>query len=281
MKKGKIINIVITIILGMFIFTACMSKTTTTDSVSEKETADSEEGNKVTTITEEQGTLEDKTLFVYCGAGMTKPFTDIVEEFQKETGATVEVTYANAAQIISQITVSNEGDLFIAGDKGELSAIQDEYVTDTKNLVKHIPIIAVQTGNPKGITALKDFAKEGVTVVLGDSKATPIGKISDRALTDTGIIESVNVIARTATAPEIATALSLGQCDAAIIWKENTKVEGVEAVETADMDQYIKTIPAASLKCSTNTEVLEAFLTYLDTDTAKGIWKSYGYELLN
>lgn len=39
---------------------------------------------------------------------MTKPFTEIVEDFQNESGATVEVTYANAAQIISQITASNE-----------------------------------------------------------------------------------------------------------------------------------------------------------------------------
>lgn len=171
--------------------------------------------------------------------------------------------------------------IYLLQHQGELSAIQDEYVANTKILVKHIPVIAVQTGNPKEISTLIDFANEGVKVVLGDSEATPIGKISDKALTDAGVLDNVNVIARTTTAPEITTALSLGQCDAAIIWKENTNAEGIEVVETTDMDQYIKIIPAASLKCSTNTEVLEAFLTYLDTDAAKSIWESYGYELIN
>lgn len=281
MKRGKIIYILISICFGVFMLTACTSKTITTESVNEKDTIETEDKSKDMVTTEVQSILEGKKLFVYCGAGMTKPFTEIVKDFQNESGATVEVTYANAAQIISQITVSNEGDLFIAGDQGELSAIQDEYVADTKSLVKHIPVIAVQTGNPKEISTLTDFANEGIKVVLGDSEATPIGKISDKALTDAGVLDHVNVIARTTTAPEIATALSLGQCDAAIIWRENTKAEGIEVVENTDMDQYIKIIPAASLKCSTNTEVLEAFLTYLDTDAAKSIWESYGYELIN
>jgi molybdate transport system substrate-binding protein len=263
MKKRKVICSLFTICLGVFIFTACSSNTTTSKPVDEKTT------------------LKGRTLFVYCGAGMTKPFTEIVEAFQNKTGATVDVTYANAAQIISQITASNEGDLFIPGDQGELSTIQEEYVADTKSLVKHIPVIAVQTKNPKSICAIKDLSNEDIKVVLGDSEATPIGKLSDKALTDAGILDSVNVIARTTTAPEIATALSLGQCDAAIIWKENVNVEGVEIVETTDMEKYIKTVPAASLKCSTNTETLEAFLLYLETDTAKDIWENYGYELLN
>lgn len=292
MKKGKFIFMLIAMCLEVFILTACSTSTTTSGEavddnanieleVSVTEEAASNEDIKDTTTLEEQNTLEGKTLFVYCGAGMTKPFTEIVEAFQNETGAKVEVTYANAAQIISQITTSNEGDLFIAGDQGELSTIQDDYVTDTKSLVKHIPVLAVQTGNPKSITALKDLINENVTVVLGDNQATPIGKLADKALTDAGILDSVNVIARTTTAPEIATALSLNQCDAAIIWKENANVEGVEVVETTDMEKYIKTVPAASLKCSTNTETLEVFLSYLDTDLAKDIWKSYGYELLN
>lgn len=263
MKKRKGIYFLFAMCLGVFMLAACSTSTTTSED------------------TDEQITLEGKTLFVYCGAGMNKPFTEIVEAFQNETGATVEVTYANVAQIIAQITTSNEGDLFIAGDQGELSTIEEEYVTDTKSLVKHIPVIAVQTGNPKGITALADLSNKGVIVVLGDSVATPIGKLSDKALSEASILDNVNIIARTTTAPEIATALSLGQCDTAIIWKENVNMEGVEAVETTDLDDYIKTVPAASLKCSKNAETLEAFLSYLDTNTAKGMWESYGYELLN
>lgn len=289
MKKRNGICIILAMFLAVFMLTACSSNNTTSVSVSDETSVESKETEEIpenedntdTTNTNELPALEGKTLFVYCGAGMTKPFTEIVEDFQNETGAKVEVTFANAAQIISQIKASKEGDLFIAGDEGELSTIQDDYVTDTKSLVKHIPVIAVQSGNPKNIKSLADFANDDVVVVLGDNKATPIGKIADKALSDAGILSSVTIISRTTTAPEIATALSLGQCDTSIIWKENANIEGVEVVESKDMEPYVKTVPAASLKCSTNDEVLEAFLLYLNTDTVKNIWISYGYELQN
>lgn len=223
--------------------------------------------------------LSGKTLFIYCGAGMKKPLADIADAFQKSTGAKVEVTYGNAAQIISQIKTSDQGDIFVAGDEGDLASIRDECIASVKSLAKHIPVIAVQKDNPKKITGLKDFNRKGVEVVLGDNSATPIGKIADKALKEAGVLSDINIVSRAATAPEIATALSLGQCDAVIVWKENTKVKGVEILESTEMDKYIKVIPAASLKCSTNTEAREAFLSYLDTDSVKEIWKNYGYEM--
>lgn len=220
-----------------------------------------------------------QSLFIYCGAGMKDPVAKIVAAFQKESGVIVEVTYGNAAQITSQITASKKGDLFIPGDQNDLSTIQDQFVSSAKPLVKHVPVLAVQSGNPQHITGLKDLTKSGLKVVLGDNTATPIGKLSDTVLNKMGILNNVNVIARESTAPAITTAISLGQCDAGITWKENANVKGVEVVKTTDLDNYIKTIPAASLKCSTNTEELKTFLKFLDSNKAHSIWTNSGYEL--
>ena len=230
----------------------------------------------------ESGTTEDLTgesMFVYCGAGMTKPFSEIVDEFESETGATVEVSFGNTGQIISQIQASNEGDLFIAGDSTDLESIKDTYVEGVENLVKHIPVLAVQEGNPDNITSLSDLAEDGVEVVLGDGESTPIGKIANKALTNLDILDKVNVVARMTTAPEIANALSLGECDAVIVWKENTNLDKVEVVDTTDLDNYVKTVPAATLSTKENDEVTAAFLDYLNSSEAQDIWVKYGYEI--
>jgi len=224
--------------------------------------------------------LDGKTMQVYCGAGMTKPFEEIAKSFKEETGCEINIVYANAAQIQTQIKTTEEGDLFIAGSADELKPVE-EYVADRKDIVKHIPVLVVKKGNPLSITGLNDLAKEGVEVVLGDADATPIGKIANKAFSDLGILKSVNVVARTTTAPEIFTALSVGECDAIIVWKENVSGSDMEIVNTADLDAYIKTVPAASLKCSKNTEALNEFIAFLDKDKAKDIWKNYGYEVLN
>lgn len=190
--------------------------------------------------------LAGKTLMIYCGAGMTKPFTEIAAAFEQETGCAMEVTYANAGQIQSQINTAQEGDLFIAGSADEVKPVSD-YVTASVNLVKHIPVLAVAAGNPKNLAGLNDLTNEGVVVALGDGDAMPLGKIANKALTELGILDKINVVARFATAPAIANALIMGECDAVILWKENAGDPSIEIVNTADLDPYIKTVPAASL----------------------------------
>ena len=93
-----------------------------------------------------------------------------------------------------------------------------------------------------------------------------------------GIFNSVNIIATTTTAPQIATAIASGEADAGIVWKENCKVEGIEIVNTTDLDKYIKTVPAAVLSFTADQEAADAFMTYLSTEEAKEIWAKYGYE---
>lgn len=222
--------------------------------------------------------LSGHSLSIYCGAGMTKPFQEIADQFKAATGCEMAITFANAAQIQTQINTAQEGDLFIAGSAEEVKPVEAA-VTSSTPLVKHIPVIAVPAGNPKNITCLKDLAKDGVEVIIGDPTSTPIGKIAQKAFADAGIADSVTISANTTTAPAMATAIAAGSADAAIVWKENCDADGVEIVDTKDMDAYIKTVPAAALKFTADEEALSAFLTYLSGDEAHAIWQKYGYEL--
>ena len=224
-----------------------------------------------------QKPLEGETLQIYCGAGMKNAFVEIADLFQEETGCEVNVMYANAAQIQSQINISEEGDFFIAGARVELKPVQ-KHVVAVKDLVKHIPVLVVTAGNPKDIHNLEDLVNPDVTFIMGNVEATPIGKIAKKALSEKGIFDKVNIAATTPTAPMIATAIARGEADAAIIWKENAKVEGCEIVDTPDMVPHIKTVPAARLDTSLNPEAADEFDAFLDTPEVLGIWMKYGYE---
>lgn len=224
--------------------------------------------------------LKGKKLHIYCGAGMSEPFKELADSFKNETGCEMNVTYGNAGQIQSQINTSKEGDLFIAGSADELQPV-NSYVAKSKDLVKHIPVLAVASGNTKSINGLADLTKSGITVIIGDTEATPIGKIAKKALSDLSIFNKVKIVATSATAPQMPTVVAKGEADAAIVWKENCNVKGVEVVKTTDLDKYVKTIPAAALRCTADQAAVDAFMAYLDTDTAKQIWAKYGYEKLN
>lgn len=225
--------------------------------------------------------LSGKTLKIYCGAGMTDPFAEIAEAFKQETGCEMEVTYANAAQIQSQIKTTEEGDFFIAGSVEETEPVAD-YVASSTDLVKHIPVLVVPEDNPAGVKSVADLSKCD-KVLVGDPESTPIGKIAKNVMTKAGIWDGMmkaDQITTTTTAPQIATALANGEGEAGIVWKENVPESGVEVIECEQMTNAIKTIPAAQLTCCADADTAAAFLEFLQGDTAKQIWQNYGYELV-
>ena len=116
--------------------------------------------------------------------------------------------------------------------------------------------------------------------MIGDPESTPIGKIAKKVFSDYKITDQVNLVATTSTAPQLATVISMDEADAAIIWKENADAEGVEICDTKDLDDYIKTIPAAHLTFHEDSEAAPAFSEFLQTEEAEKIWTSYGYELV-
>lgn len=224
--------------------------------------------------------LSGSQLNIYCGAGMTDPFTEIAAAFEAATGCKMDVTYANAAQIQTQIDTTKEGDFFIAGSAEELKPVE-QYVQESESLVKHIPVIAVPTANSKNIAGLADLANADL-LLIGDPESTPIGKIAKKALTDAGIwdgLEAKSAITTTTTAPQIGSALARGEGDAGIVWKENVKADGAKILETSDLDSYVKVIPAALLTCVADEVAAAEFQDYLGTSEAQDIWKKYGYEL--
>lgn len=232
-----------------------------------------------TQSTAQPANLEGQHLDVYCGAGMTEPFQEIADLFSEETGCTMNVTYANAAQIQTQINTTSEGDFFIAGSTDELTPVEG-MVASREELVKHIPVLAVPASNPANVTDIASLAS-AQHVLVGDPDATPIGKIAKKALSDAGLWDSLvsaGAITTTATAPQIATALASGEGDAGIVWKENVKGDGVSIVDTTDLDALVKVIPAAQLTCAQDVQAVDSFMEFLQTDAAWDIWASYGYE---
>ena len=211
---------------------------------------------------------------------MKDPFQEIADAFTAETGCEMVVTYDNAAGIQNKIKETQSGDFFIAGAADELKPVE-EFVQQSEDLVKHIPVIAVPTANPKNIAGLADLANCD-TLLIGDPESTPIGKIAKKALTDAGIwdgLQAKGALVTTTTAPQISAALAKGEGDAGIVWKENVKADGSKVLETSDMDKYVKTVPAALLTCVGDAEAANEFMDYLDTSAAQDIWKKYGYEL--
>jgi molybdate transport system substrate-binding protein len=204
----------------------------------------------------------------------------IGEKFKEKYGADVQFTYANSTELISQMEISKKGDLCIlASVEDYQSAKEKNLIKDEKELVKHIPAIAVPKGNPANITSLKDFGNPGVKIILGDPQVTPLGKLANKLFEKQGILESIkaNTVSTFSTVNEVVTFLSLGKGDCSIVWEDNVlnASKDLDLISIPESENMIKTIPICTLQSSSENELAQEFMNFTASDEAKEIFKKF------
>lgn len=233
--------------------------------------------------------FEGRELTVCAGAGLIKPMNELIENFENETGAQIQVRYGGSAEIFGFLT-SKECDVFVPGDYYYTEqAMGRNYVFNesVENLTLHVPVIAVPAGNPANISRLEDLAGPGVKLALGDPNGPAIGKVSEAICTQAGVLPAVenNTIVRTATVNQLLIYIASGEVDAAIIWEDMAswgEASGkLEIVPIPEEQNKIKTIPTAVSVYIEDPELAEAFNTYIAGEEAEDTWEKWGFEPCN
>jgi molybdate transport system substrate-binding protein len=226
-------------------------------------------------------TEEPHSLLVYCGAGMRKPMDEIGLLFEEEHGVYVNYNYAGSNTLLSQMELTQKGDVYMPGATYYFDCARDKGLTDYEQLIAyHVPVIAVPKGNPAGITSLDDLAEPEVAVILGDPKAAAIGKLANAILEKNGLYDAVekNVIARGATVNELIVYMSMKQADASIIWEDLVvNSEKMEIVEIPREQNIIKIIPIGTLTFSEQKDAAKMFVDFVASPAGKAIFKKYGF----
>jgi len=226
-------------------------------------------------------TEETHSLLVYCGAGMRQPMDEIGSLFEGEYGIPINYNYAGSNTLLSQMELTQMGDVYMPGATYYFDIAKEKGITDYEQRVAyHVPVIAVPKGNPAGITSLADLAKPGVTVILGDSKAAAIGRLGDKILEKNGIYDTVanNTIARGATVNELIVYTSMKQADASIIWGDLVvNSEKMEIVEIPREQNIIKIIPIGTLMFSEQKDAATKFVDFVASPEGKAIFEKHGF----
>jgi molybdate transport system substrate-binding protein len=221
-------------------------------------------------------------LLVYAGAGLKSAMDAIKTAYEADHNVTIEYVYAGSTQLISQIELSGKGDVFIVGSENAYQAAkEDGFASDTYyQVAHHTPCIAVQAGNPKGITSLEDLAKEGITVILGDPKANAIGQTAQKLIEKTGLAGiNDNCVSQAATVNEIVTQIASGQADAGIVTFDNVHSNAdIEIIEIPAEQNIDQIIPVCTLTLSEHPDAAQSFVDFIASDAGKQIFKDSGFE---
>jgi molybdate transport system substrate-binding protein len=229
----------------------------------------------VTTPAASQGSI-----LVYAGAGLKAPLDEIGPLFTEKTGIAVQYNYGGAGTLVSQMNLTKKGDVFMPGSTTEFKTAKSQgLVNESKFVAYHVPVIAVQKGNPKNITTLADFAQPGLKVALGDANATAIGKASTKMFAALNISAAVekNVVSRTPTINELTVIMQTGQADAAVLTLDQYDAKTMDMITIPLSQNVVLITPIGATTFSKNTDAANQFVSFVASDDGKAIFAKHGF----
>jgi len=226
-------------------------------------------------------------LMLFCGAGLRDAVEELIDTFETREAVTVQTTFDGSGKLLAQVTALKRGDLFMPGEpfyvqKATEQGLIAEATVDSVCYL--IPVIFVRKDNPAGVKALADLARPGVRVGLGDERSCAVGKATidllQRARVDLKRVER-NVSVRTATVPELATAVQLSLVDAAVIWQATARQfrDKGDIVWIPSEVSGAVPVPVAVMKSSTHRAEAERFIEFLKSQPARDIFVRHGYDV--
>lgn len=227
---------------------------------------------------------QGQSLLVHSGAGLSKAMDEMGQAFEKKYGAKVNFNYAACAQLLSQMEINKQGDVFVGGSLSDMDVAKQKGFSDKHvEVAYHIPAIAVPKGNPAGITCLADLAKPGVKLILGDEKTNAIGKKGVKIFEKNNLQAEIekNVVARAATVNEIVTKIGMGQADAGLIFEDNgADAKDIEVISIPQEQNAIDKVPVCVLSFSQNVELAQAFVDFTTSEEGKAIFVKHGFKVI-
>lgn len=236
--------------------------------------------NEQTTLpsnTQSTPSFTGQTLDIYVAAGLKKPMDQVIDLFQKETGATVVVNYNSSGALWAQINQGQPCDLYYSADWIYIEKAQQagKVEKDLKFLNDKIVLAVSPTGAAK-VTGINDLVKPGVTFVIADASA-PAGIYAKNALVNLGLWDKItnNLKAMPSTVNQVAIMVKEDQVDAGLLYSSTANGNQLKTVEVIDTKYSGEIIFGAAAMKGNKTELAHAFMDFASKNV--NLFEQYGW----
>jgi len=161
---------------------------------------------------------------VLAAASLKKPLTALAQQYKKQTGTDVVLSFGPSGGLTEQILQGQKCDLFFSADWRYIEKLKKagKTVYTRKFLKDYLVMVVSKDGEKKGIKNVYDITKPGVTVAVAAPKA-PVGQYTENALKKLGIWDKIksngNLKVRPATVTQVAMMVKNNQVDVGFIYR--------------------------------------------------------------
>jgi len=230
---------------------------------------------------------EETAITAFCGSASKPAMEEAAKAFEQETGIKVYLNFSGSGTMLSQMKMSQSGDLYIPGSPDYMVIAERDGVVDPESvkIISYlVPAILVQEGNPQNIKSLADLAKLGIKVGIGDPSSVCVGlyayeilKFND-ALDD--ILEAGTIVTYTESCSKTASLVALKSVDAILGWRVfsewNPDSTDVVYLKQEQLPR-LAYIPGAISTFSEDKENAQKFLDFLVSPPGQEIFSRWGY----
>lgn len=263
-----------------------------------------EEGNSGKNDAKTDAVKETTELQVFIAASLNKAMTELAEKYQ-QTHPEIKILYNadSSGTLMNQIKEGYECDLFFSAAQKQMNLLEEEglVVEGTRqDVVNNQVVVITLKGSGTAVTGLADLEKAKSIALAGGS--VPVGKYTRQALVNMGKLPSSEDVSKITTeqvsealggveiseqdnVSKVLAAVAEGSCEVGTTYYSDTwgyedKLEVLETVSkelTGSVTYPIARIINKDAKEKRN-EAAEEFLSYVLSDEAKEVFRSYYFD---
>jgi molybdate transport system substrate-binding protein len=218
----------------------------------------------------------EQRLVVLAASSLTEAFTDLADRFEDEhPGVDVELGFGPSSGLAQQVRQGASADLFASADQ-ETFALVAGLVGAPVTFAHNRLALLVETGNPKGIRAVRDLARDDVTFVVCDPDV-PCGRLAARVLAAAGVEREP--ASREGAVKAVVGKVVLGEADAGIVFRSDVVAasDDADGVDLPDAQNVTTPYPIAVLDRAANPDAARAWIALLRSDEGQRVLARHGF----
>ena len=224
-------------------------------------------------------------LQVSAAASLTDAMKELGGMYEKEHGNTKLVfNFGSSGALQQAIENGGAADVFVSAAQKQMNALDEKKLladgTRVDLLINDVVLITAKDSklNLPDFKAVLD--PQVAHIALGEPKGVPVGQYSEEVFTKLGILDQVKERAVYGSdVRQVLAWVETGDADCGVVYATDAAVSDkvkVAAVAPADTHKPI-VYPAAVLKDAPHMEAAKEFLTFIQSDAAKEVFKKYGF----
>lgn len=240
---------------------------------------------------------EPVELTVFAAASMTETLNEIAGLYKAEAPeVTLVYNFDSSGTLKTQIQEGAPCDLFLSAGQKQMDQLDkaadpavnteqlDFVLEGTRvDLLQNKVVLILPKGADKNIPGFADLGKPEFTVALGNADV-PVGQYAQQIFTSLGLWDKMNAEGRITfgtNVKEVVAQVEAAAVDCGVVYQTDAAAsDQVEVVAEAPEGSYAPAVyPAAVLKTSAQPDAAKAFLSFLQTDVCKTVFKNAGFDV--